>query len=489
MQTEILQVAYAATGSLHCRFGLVKAGSMAAKRRRNLLDSVLADSVSQICVLDADRRIRYFSVGMEQATGWKSDDVEGLICDLAVPDSSSSTDLLTSGLAPAAEVFDGRTVTVASVLPKSNGNAWPTILTFLPVLDSDNQVVRIVVSANEHSIPDSSRESMTQRLHAEITAIRLKTRKQFSEASYIGNSSQIQRALDQADLLKNSDVGYSIIGPPGSGRQHLARLIHVGGQHAEHSFAPIECRLLTLDSMRDTLRRLKRVADSQTRSAHQRTGTLALIDVDHCPREIQTWVLKNVASEQHEIRLTGISTQPLDDVVQAEWMLPEFRDLLSAVRIQLPSLHHRGHDLELLAQSFVEQSQRTQQTSAESISAEVFRQFRFYRWPGNVRELRQVIFAACEACFEKVVAAEHLPFSFRAGIEAQNMPHEAEPEHQSLEQMLKAFESDVLLKTLDACDGNKADAARRLGMTRPRLYRRLKTLGLVTDDTDSQSES
>lgn len=456
---------------------------MAAKRRRNLLDAVLAESVSQICVLDADRRIRYFSVGMELATGWKSDDVEGLLCELSVPDVSSSTDLLTSGLAPATDVFDGRTISVATVLPKYSGSPWQTILTYLPVLDRDHQVVRIVISASEKSVPDTSRESMTQRLHAEITAIRLKTRKRFSEASYIGNCRQVQTALDQADLLKNSDIGYSIVGPSGCGRQHLARLIHVGGQHAEYSFAAIECRLLTLDSMRDTLRRLKKVADTQARSTHQRTGTLALVDVDYCPREIQTWLLKNLASQQHEVRLVGISTQPLDDVVRSEWMLPEFRDLLTAVQIRLPSLHHREQDLDLLAQHFVEQSQRTQQTSAESISADVLQQFRFYRWPGNVRELRQVVFAACEACFEKVIAVDHLPFSFRAGIEAQNMPHEAEPEHRSLEQMLQAFETEVLLKTLEACDGNKADAARRLGMTRPRLYRRLKTLGLETDDS------
>ena len=460
---------------------------MAAKRRRNLLDAVLDESVSQICVLDGDRRIRYFSVGMEQATGWKSTDVEGLVCELSAPGSSSSTDLLTSSLAPAVEVFAGRTLTVASVLPKSNGSAWQTMLTYLPVLDRDQQVVRIVISANGKSIPDASQESMTQRLHAEITAIRLKTRKRFSEASYIGNCNQIQRALDQADLLKNSDVGYSIVGPSGCGRQHLARLIHVGGQQADHSFAAIECRLLTLDSMRDTLRRLRRVADGQVRSSHQKTGTLALIDADYCPREIQTWLLKNVASEQHEIRLAAISSGPLEAAEQNEWLIPEFRDLLSAVQIRLPSLHHRGEDLDLLAQHFVEQSQRTQQTSAEAISPEVFRQFRFYRWPGNVRELRQVVFAACEACFEKVVAVQHLPFSFRAGIEAQDMPHAAEPEHQSLEDMLEAFESEVLLKTLAACDGNKADAARRLGMTRPRLYRRLKTLGLATEDADSES--
>ena len=462
---------------------------MAAKRRRNLLDAVLAESASQICVLDADRRIRYFSVGMEQATGWKSVDVEGLVCDLAIPDRSTSTDLLTSGLAPAVEVFSGQTVTVATVLPKANGTAWATRLTYVPVYDRDSQVTRIVISANERSLPDSSQESMTQRLHAEITAIRLKTRQRFSESSYIGSSQPIQRALDQADLLKNSDVGYSIVGPSGCGRQHLARLVHVGGQHAEHSFAAIECRLLTLDSMHDTLRRLKRVADSQARSAHQRTGTLALIDVDYCPREIQTWLLKNVVPEQFEVRLVGISVQPLDDVVDAGWMLPEFRDLLSAVQIRLPSVHHRGNDFDLLAQHFVEQSQRNQQTSAESISADVFREFRFYRWPGNVRELRQVVFAACEACFEKVITLEHLPFSFRAGIEAQNMPLEAELEHQSLEQMVQTFESDVLLKTLDACGGNKADAARRLGMTRPRLYRRLKTLGLEVDETDSPTDS
>lgn len=455
---------------------------MAAKRRRNLLDSLLADSVSQIVVLDADRRLRYFSVGMERTTGWKADDVEGLICDLPVTNNASSIELLTSGLAPAIEVFSGQTVSAECVLPKSNGSPWKTVLTFLPVLDREGAVVRIIISANEQMPPVSVPGAMTQRLHAEITAIRLKTRRRFSEASYLGQSRLIQRALDQADLLKNSDLGYSIVGPSGSGRRHLARLIHVGGKHAEHSFAAIECRLLTLETMRDTLRSLQRVAESQSRSTHQRTGTIALIDVDYCPREVQQWLLKNISAEPSELRLAGISCQSLEDVVQQDWMLPEFHDLLSAVEIQVPSLHHRESDIELLAQHFVEESQRVQQTSAEAISADVYREFQHYRWPGNVRELRQVVFAACEACFAKSVAVEHLPFSFRAGVEAQNLPHVASPADQSLEDRLQAFEVDVVRKTLAACDGNKADAARRLGMTRPRFYRRLKALGLDAEE-------
>lgn len=455
---------------------------MAAKRRRNLLDSVLSDSGSEIVVLDADRRIRYFSNGMEQATGWNADDVEGLVCELSVGNNAPSIDLLTSGLAPVIDVFDGRIVSVDCVLPKANGSPWKTVLTFLPVLDSENEVVRIIICADATTAPASVAESMTQRLHAEITAIRLKTRRRFSEASYVGQSRLIQRVLDQADLLKNSDIGYHIVGPSGSGRRHLARLIHVGGKHAEHSFAAIECRLLTLETMQQTLRSLQRVAESQSRSTHQRTGTIALVDVDYCPREIQQWLLQNITTEHSELRLAGIASQPLADVVRQDWMLPEFYDLLSAVQIQMPSLHHREGDLELLVQHFVEESQRTQQTSAEAVSADVYQQFQFYRWPGNVRELRQVVFAACEACFEKVVVTEHLPFSFRAGIEAQNLPREAEAAQQSLEEMLHAFEMDVFRKTLDACNGNKADAARRLGMTRPRLYRRLKTLGLESDE-------
>ena len=66
---------------------------MAIRRKRNLLDATLVGSTSAICVLDAERRIRFFSPGLQKKTGWTADDMEGLICEFAA-DSSTPKDLL-----------------------------------------------------------------------------------------------------------------------------------------------------------------------------------------------------------------------------------------------------------------------------------------------------------------------------------------------------------------------------------------------------------
>tara|TARA_B100001939_G_C16781800_1_gene547339 strand:- start:490 stop:849 length:360 start_codon:yes stop_codon:yes gene_type:complete len=119
------------------------------------------------------------------------------------------------------------------------------------------------------------------------------------------------------------------------------------------------------------------------------------------------------------------------------------------------------------------------------MSDEFVQKLQFYRWPGNIRELRQVISEACQNSFSSVLEPDDLPFSFRAGMQSQQLPDLPSPAVTSLEELLRRFERDVLTQTLEACSGNKAEAARRLGMTRPRLYRRLRSLGMEDDDDES----
>ncbi|MEZ6122558.1 MAG: helix-turn-helix domain-containing protein [Planctomycetaceae bacterium] len=450
-------------------------------RKRPFLDSVLTTSASAVCILDDERRIRFFSPGMEQLTGWASDDFQGLVCDVGTRPTPDIRELLTSALAPGIDVLQGQPASVQTVLPRENGSTLPVVLTFLPVQNEAGQVERILVLCSEGSLPAIG-AGLAQRLHAEITALRLEFRKQFAADSWIGSSPSIRRAQQQAQLLSPSELPYSIVGPPGSGRRHLAKMIHVQGTHADCSFVPLACRLLTRDQLLDTLRQMKELSGEHNRPHHQHTGTLALIDCDHCPTEIQRWLLTERSQGNSTVRLVSISEQPLESVVEQGWMDADFADMFSGVRIRIPGLHERPEDIPLLAQHFVEVSRRQQQTSAEGFTDDVLEQLEFYRWPGNVRELQQVISDACQNSFETMLTADDLPFAFRAGLEAQQLPPSVQETEQSLEQILNQFEIDVLTQTLAACRGNKADAARRLGLTRPKLYRRLKTLGMDTED-------
>ena len=453
---------------------------MATHRKRNLLDATLTRSASAICVLDGERRIRFFSPGMQEQTGWTADDVEGLVCEFA-SESATPMDLLISTLAPSHDVLYGKVQSVRAVLPHRSGSSVKTWLTFVPLQDEGGTVTRIIVACGEAD-SELSHKSLSLQLHAEVTALRFEFRKRFSNQSFVGQSPAIRKAVDQAELLKNSTCGYSIVGPSGSGRRHLSKMIHIASEHQEYSFVAVDCRLLTEVQVLDNLRRLRSLVDEKGSAAHRRTGTLLLVDADHCPREIQQWLLQNLADEAAGIRLAATSLKSLSSAETMDWLIPEFRDLFSTLQIELPALHERGNDVSLLAQFFIEENRQAMQTSAESITAETQRELLFYRWPGNVRELQQVMYDACQNCFAVQLRPQDLPFAFRAGMSSQEMPASPLEGISSLDSILERFEAEVLLKTLTACDGNKAEAARRLGMTRPKLYRRLKTLGIDHDE-------
>lgn len=454
-----------------------------AKRRRNLLDAILADSASAVCVLDGERRIRFFSPGMEQLTGWQASEVEGLPCTRGIAERGAEVDLLTASLLPAMPVLEGALESLSTVLPRKNGSSVKAQLTFLPVLDDGGSVVRILIHCDARRRGNTT-ASLSQQLHAEVTALRIEFRRRFAAESFIGRTPPIRRALEQAELLRGSSAGYTIIGPSGSGRRHFAKMVHATGAHSEQSFVPLDCRMLTAEQVVVTLRNLRQLSESET-AAHRNTGTLVLLDAHLCPREVQSWVLENLGDQLRQARLVATTEVDLQNVVEDGWMLPDFHQLLDTLQVRLPPLHHRPEDIPLLAQHFIEESRRTQETSAESLSADVLQEFQFYRWPGNVRELQAVVRQACDNSFDTRLETDDLPFSFKAGLEAQSLPPTPAAGEQSLDAILRQFEIDVLQQTLAACNDNKAEAARRLGLTRPKLYRRLKSLGLNADSPGS----
>ena len=452
------------------------------RRRRNLLDQILVESASCICIVDSKRRIRFFSPGMEAWTGWEASQVEGLTCDGVLSSDPSPTELLASALAPSEASWQGQAQFWNAVLASAKGGVVRSRMCSIPIAGDSVQIERVFIVRTDclKTVDGPLPESLGQRLHAEVAALRTDSRRRGGWDSFVGTSSVLTEVRQLAELLRHSTCNFSVTGPSGSGRRHLARCIHAGGRSAEYSFVPVHCDLLSAEDLYGTICQLHR-RRSESATAHERTGLLLLVDVDRLPREVQQWLFDRQADES-DIRLAGTSVVCLQEVVRAGWMLPKFRKLLSPVEICIPALHSRGEDVLLLAHEFVQQNCRLQQTPAHEIDEQVARLFLSYRWPGNVRELQQVIFDVCRACPGRVVTEEHLPFSFRAGMEAQAVTPETSRPFQSLDELLRTVEKEIIASTLAACGSNKAEAARRLGLTRPSLYRRLRSAGLEAEE-------
>jgi len=115
---------------------------------------------------------------------------------------------------------------------------------------------------------------------------------------------------------------------------------------------------------------------------------------------------------------------------------------------------------------------------------EVWTQFREYNWPGNVDELMAVVAEARAAAKGGVITAADLPFRFRAGRDAQAVGPPPKVAVEPLEQLLQRVEVEEIRRALDAARNNRSKAAELLGITRPRLYRRMQVLGIDRAEGD-----
>lgn len=447
-------------------------------RRRNLLDQVLVDSTSCLCIVDSRRRIRFFSPGMEIWTGWPATGIEGLSCDTVVSEKNSASDLLAAAFYPGVETWQGEVTFRDAVLPAKTGEALRARLCFIPLCSNSGQIERVMVVRVDAAAPRNSVRNAVigQQLHAEVAALRADFRIRRGWNSIIGADDSMVTVRQLAGLLRETDCNFNVFGESGTGRRHLAQAIHVGGRQSESTCVSVFCNLLSTEMLYDSLRELHRIAAEHS-GAHDQPGMLLLVDVDRMPREVQQWLLQHL-SDHSPVRLGATSTVALQQIVDEGWMLQEFQKLIAPIEIALPRLHSRGRDVLLLAQKFIQRNRRMRQTEPQELSNEAAEALMSYQWPGNIRELEKVIHDACDKCSGNVIVPDDLPFAFQAGVEAQVLAPRALPSVQSLDELLRSVEKRILKATLLSCENNKAETARRLGLTRPSLYRRLKSLGL-----------
>ncbi len=259
-------------------------------RRRNLLDQVLVDSTSCLCVVDSRRRIRFFSPGMESWTGWPASGIEGLSCDVVASEKNNATDLLAAAFHPGVETWQGEVSFREVVLPMKSGEAVRSRFCFIPLCSATGQIERVLIVRVTDAVPEAMPRpgSIGKQLHAEVAALRADFRIRRGWKSVIGADDSMVAVRQLASLLRDTDCNFTIVGESGTGRRHIAQAIHVGGSHAELSCVSVYCDLLSSEALYDSLRELHRMAAEQPGS-HEHPGMLLLIDVDRMPREVKQW--------------------------------------------------------------------------------------------------------------------------------------------------------------------------------------------------------
>ena len=233
---------------------------------------------------------------------------------------------------------------------------------------------------------------------------------------------------------------------------------------------PLECGLLDAEMLQSTLR--SAILEGKG------GGTLLLCEADRLPAESQNALAPLLQNENFPLRVISTATEPLPDLPRRGIYREELAAMLSTITIELPPLANRQDDLPLLAQSLVEEQNARGDRQVGGFTPEALDRLCAYSWPGNIAELAEVVAESHARASSTLIAREDLPERLRLAAEAAARPRRKEEPIQ-LDEFMARIERELIRRALARAKGNKAKAARLLGLNRPKMYRRMVQLDMA----------
>jgi DNA-binding NtrC family response regulator len=283
-------------------------------------------------------------------------------------------------------------------------------------------------------------------------------------------------------LLRHRDATALIIGETGTGKELLARAVHSGGPRREAPFVPVNCSALPPQLVESELFGHERGAFTDAHAANPglfevaEGGTLFLDEIGALPVALQAKLLRVLENKEvrrvggtrtriADVRIIAATNTQLDRAVEDGTFRGDLFYRLSILTVSLPPLRERAEDLEPLARHFLETFAREYGLPVPVLDAAALNALRTYDWPGNVRELKNAMERALLLAEPGHVAIDELPRTAAPRPPAgSTLPFPAP---------LDAIEAAAARSMLAACEGNRSEAARRLGISRRRLRRLL----------------
>jgi two-component system nitrogen regulation response regulator NtrX len=319
----------------------------------------------------------------------------------------------------------------------------------------------------------------------------------------IGKSPAIQQVRNAVQRVALTGSRVLITGPPGVGKEVVARMIHASSRRAEAPFVVINAATMAPERMEVELFGCEAGFLGPGRPRQLGTferahgGTLLLDEVADMPLETQGKILR-VLQEQSFTRLGGQRRVEVDVRViaasnrdlQAEIAAGRFREdlfyRLNVVPIRVPPLSERRADIPLLTEHFMARAAETAGLPARRLSNDAITLFQSASWPGNVRQLRNVLewlLIMTPGDPKSEIGVESLPPEFVESATA-SLHNVANGELMVLpiREAREHFERAYLQAQLERFSGNISRTATFVGMERSALHRKLKSLNLHTDD-------
>ena len=294
-------------------------------------------------------------------------------------------------------------------------------------------------------------------------------------AEILGSSAAIAELRRLTPKVARSDAPTLITGSTGTGKEHVARVIHRQSARAHKPFVALNCAAIPDGLFESELFGFERGSfTGATRSQRGQAvvadgGTLFLDEIGELSQYCQSKLLRML--EQHEVhpigahrpvkvdlRIVAATNQPVEDAVATGRFRSDLYYRLNVARLSIPDLAERREDIPLYIDHFVRLFNERRRTRVSGVDRETLDLLVGYDWPGNVREVRNFVEGVFIDPPDGLIGTRHIPPAFA---------------HLQRSYVRTGEEHTRLIAALEQSNWNKAEAAKRLQWSRMTLYRKL----------------
>jgi PAS domain S-box-containing protein len=433
--------------------------------RRDTLEAVLDSVADGIFTVDDQMRITTFNLAAALITGFSKEEAFGISClEVFRQILFGQECLVCRALEKRDYVRD-----VEREITRKDGSRRLVLVTTTPLLDPAGERTGVVVVFRDIQEIRDLREQ-------------LRGRHQFHQL--IGKNHRMQEIYRLIEQVADSTASVLIEGESGTGKELVAHAIHYRSPRANGPFVTVNCSSLVETLLESEL--FGHVKGAFTGATYNKvgrfeladSGTILLDEIGDVSPMIQLKLLRILQEKAFErvgeskprkvdVRVIAATNKDLWKLVQEGRFRDDLYYRLKVVAIHLPSLRERRDDIPLLIQHFVEKLNREMGKKILGGTKEAIASLMAYPWPGNVRELENAIEHAFVLCKGRWFTLEDLPAEIRkSGVSAETSVPGA-PDGQEAERLR-------ILEALEAAGGRPSEAARRLGISRTTLWRKLK---------------
>lgn len=398
---------------------------------------------------------------------------EVVLCDVKLPDGNG-VDLVAKlkAASPDCEVI---LLTAYGNIPDGVQAIKNGAFDYITKGDDNNKILPLVARAVEKA-------KMQQRLRR----LGKQVEGDFSFERVVGKSASMREAVALARKVAATDASVLLTGETGTGKDVFARAIHGASRRARENFVAVNCAAFTKEILESELFGHKAgsftgaLKDKKGLLDEADSGTLFLDEIGEMAPELQAKLLRVLENGEFirvgetkptktDIRIIAATNRNLEREIAEGRFREDLFYRLSVFTIRLPSLAERPEDIEEYIRHFIGYFSARMARPGMQPGAEYLRLMRLHPWHGNVRELRNVVERSMILAEKETLRPEDLPSDFRPG----GAP--AEPNDPLL---LSDMERIHIQKILKYTCGNKAEAARLLGIGIATLYRKLEVYGI-----------